>query len=432
MITFAQAQDNLHTLCAAWRDQQMIQPESISLASSPGRYLSEDVSAMLDLPVADVSAMDGYAIATLPPTDLSNEEAQDVSAVNGPCYVVRGESRAGQPYSGSPLENGECVRIFTGAVVPESADTVVIQENVDREAETIRIVEQTAFGANIRRRGEEIALGATIAKTGQRVTPNMIPLLASQGIPHVSVRPRLRVAFFATGDELKRPGDVLGEGDIYESNLASIQAVLENYPLDLINLGVIDDTPQATTDALQRAANGADIVISSGGVSVGDYDYVRDCVAAMGQVTDYKVAMKPGKPVCFGRLDQDSGGQALFFGLPGNAVSSFVVLTELYLPAITYLMSGDKEGTHGYVRAILTEDLNRRPGRLEFQRGVLQSALDGKHRPVWQVRALGSQDSHRVMGLALANCTIQIPAEVGHLPAGSDVVVSVFPWSEIR
>ena len=317
-------------------------------------------------------------------------------------------------------------------MVPESADTVVIQENVERDDASVRMLHGTSRGANIRRRGEEIAAESVIATAGQLITPNMIPLLASQGIAEVKVRAKLRVAFFATGDELKAAGDTLGEGDIYESNLASIAAVLRHYPIDLINLGVVEDTPEAIKACLAEASNNADVVISSGGVSVGDYDYVRQCVDAMGVVSDYKVAMKPGKPVCFGHIDSVENGKALFFGLPGNAVSSFVVLTELYLPVLKYLLNRERVIPNTQLEAILETDLSRRGGRLEFQRGVLSQDEGTTGRPLLRVSAMGSQDSHRVLGLARANCTIKIAADVEHISAGSKVTVSVFPWTDLQ
>ena len=171
-------------------------------------------------------------------------------------------------------------------------------------------------------------------------------------------------------------------------------------------------------------------MISSGGVSVGDYDYVRQCVEAMGAVTDYKVAMKPGKPVCFGHINRAETGQALFLGLPGNAVSSFVVLTELYLPALRYLMNRSHVTPNLQVTATLMNALKRRAGRLEYQRGILTKEFSESGMPIWRVVAFGGQDSHRVLGLSRANCTIQIPPEVSEISAGTEVTVSVFPWFE--
>ena len=422
MISFAQAQDNLRQLCQKWLAAHSEVSEPRALSESLGRYLTEDVIAALELPRSDVSAMDGYAVCS---------QDRD-GALMSQVFTLKGESRAGEPYSGDSLVPGECVRIFTGAVVPASADTVVIQENVEHENVSVRMLHDTALFANIRRRGEEIAAVSVIATAGQLITPNMIPLLASQGISEVKIRAKLRVAFFATGDELKAAGDALGEGDIYESNLASIAAVLRHYPIDLINLGVVEDTPEAITACLARASKNADVVISSGGVSVGDYDYVRQCVDAMGVVSDYKVAIKPGKPVCFGHIDGAENGKVLFFGLPGNAVSSFVVLTELYLPVMKYLLNRERIIPNTQLEAVLETDVNRRGGRLEFQRGVLSQVEDATGLATLRVSAMGSQDSHRVLGLARANCTIKIAADVEHISAGSKVTVSVFPWTDLQ
>lgn len=421
MISFLQAQENLKALFASWLAEQTLQTERVNLQQALGRYLAGPVFASLDLPRDNVSAMDGYALSPVKPDGVSEEED----------YILIGESRAGQPYAGSALKAGECIRIFTGAVVPNSANTIVIQEDVSVSSDkAIVINEAVRIGANIRRQGEEISAGVEIASAGQQMTPNMIPLLASQGVGEVDVVRTLRVAFLATGDELKAPGETLNTGDIYESNLASIQAVLGAYRLELLNLGVVEDSPEAISACLARAADTADVVISSGGVSVGDYDFVRQCVESTGAVTDYKVAMKPGKPVCFGHINRPDEGRALFLGLPGNAVSSFVVLTELYLPALRFLMNGRTVVPNQQITATLNGDIKRRAGRLEFQRGVLSRELNQSGMSVWRVSAFGGQDSHRVLGLARANCTIQVPAEVAEISAGTDVTVSVFPWFE--
>lgn len=420
MISFAQAQENLERLCRLWLASNPEVSESLRLGEALGRYLMVDVVAALELPRSDVSAMDGYAVCS---SDAGGAKSSQT-------FTLKGESRAGEPFEGGALALGECIRIFTGAVVPTSSDTVVIQENVERDNDLIHMRSDTPRGSNIRRRGEEIATDTVIARYGQLIRPNMIPLLASQGIARVEVRRKLRIAFFATGDELKAAGEVLDEGDIYESNLASIEAVLQQYPIERINMGVIEDTPEAIKACLMRASNEADVVISSGGVSVGDYDYVRQCVESMGVISDYKVAMKPGKPVCFGHLDRGQGSKALFFGLPGNAVSSFVVLTELYLPVIKLLLNREVVVFSTQREAVLDADLTRRGGRLEFQRGILRGDIDDAGNQVMRVAALGSQDSHRVFGLARANCTIKIAADVEHISAGSKVSVSVFPWAD--
>lgn len=421
MISFSQAQENLKTLCASWLGMQTLATERVSVHQSLGRYLVRPIFASLDLPRDNVSAMDGYALST----------SEQENVCSGEVYTLIGESRAGEPYCGAPLKTGECVRIFTGAVVPDSASTVVIQENISvATSQLVSINEGAPIGANIRLRGEEISAGEEIASAGQQITPNMVPLLASQGVAELEVTRMLRIAFLATGDELKAPGEPLDAGDIYESNLASIQAVLGSYRLNLQNLGIVEDTPEAISACLASAAETADVVISSGGVSVGDYDYVRQCVEAMGAVTDYKVAMKPGKPVCFGHINRAETGQALFLGLPGNAVSSFVVLTELYLPALRYLMNRSHVTPNLQVTATLMNALKRRAGRLEFQRGILTKEFSESGMPIWRVVAFGGQDSHRVLGLSRANCTIQIPPEVSEISAGTEVTVSVFPWFE--
>ena len=287
-----------------------------------GRYLTEDVIAALEL----LDQMFPQWTVTLFALRIGRVPLRH-------SVHAEGQSRAGEPYCGGRF-SGEC-RIFTGAVVPESADTVVIQENVSDDA-SVQMQHDTSW-RKYTSSWRGVTAESVIATAGQLITPNMIPLLASQGIAEVKVRAKLRVAFFATGDELKAAGDTLGAGDIYESNLASIAAVLRHYPLSSSTWGW-SSTPEAIKACLAEASNNADVVISSGGVSVGDYDYVRQCVDAMGVVSDYKVAMKPGKPVCFGHIDAAENGQTLFFSLR-EAVSSFVVLTELYLPVLKYLLN---------------------------------------------------------------------------------------------
>lgn len=214
MISFSEAQDSIRILCEDWLKDQPPTPERVPLIEGLGRYLTEDLVAPLDLPLNDVSAMDGYALCA---------QKNELSITVSQRYKLIGESRAGLPYAGRPLGPGECIRIFTGAVIPPSSDTVVIQENVAPiEPNLIEIQAPADVGSNIRRQGEEICKGAYLARAGEQMTPNKVPLLASQGLADVTVRRRLRVAIFATGDELKEPGQTLGAGDIFESNRLSI------------------------------------------------------------------------------------------------------------------------------------------------------------------------------------------------------------------
>ena len=306
MISFSQAQSKLKALCEAWLADGGLQSEQRLLAESIGYYLSEDIYAKQNLPVEDVSAMDGYALCFADDVEVAEEQQ---------VFAVCGESSAGKPYRGVPLKANQCLRIMTGAVVPESADTVIIQENTKKIADNkITLCNQVAKGKNIRRLGEEIRSGQKLFDQYQLISPSVVSVLASQGFAQVSTFRKLKIGFFATGDELRLAGESLAAGEIYESNLSTIDALLQGLPVERINLGVIKDSKDATQRYLTEAASKCDIVISSGGVSVGDYDFVKDCVESMGCLEIYKVALKPGKPLCFGTLGNGTANSALFLG----------------------------------------------------------------------------------------------------------------------
>ena len=420
MISFSQAQLKLRELCESWITKVGLASESRSLSSSLGFYLSEDICATQNVPRETISAMDGYALCM----------AGGAGNVKAHCeFQVCGESRAGKPYSGAPLGGNQCLRIMTGAVVPDWANTVIIQENTQKVADNkIVLLQDIAVGKNIRRCGEDIHQGQTLFKQYQPITPSIVAALASQGIGSVNTFRKLKVGFFATGDELKAAGDCLSSGDIYESNLSAIAALIGGLPIEYSNLGVINDSKADIAHCLQQAAQHFDVVISSGGVSVGDYDFVRDCVESMGKLDMYKVALKPGKPLCFGVLGNHPQASALFFGLPGNAVSSFVTLSEFFLPAIRFLVGGRESPQKLQLMASLDNAIHKSSQRLEFQRGVLCSQVSSTGDISWHVTTFSGQDSHRVYGLAQANCMVTLPEDSGPLHVGDSVVVAPFPW----
>ncbi len=420
MISFSQAQLKLKTLCESWLSDAGLTSESISLADSLGFYLSEDLYATENLPREDVSAMDGYALCL--PKGASRVEEQSE-------FLVCGESKAGQPYVGEPLKEGQCVRIMTGAMVPNGVDTVIIQENTQKIADNkIVLLKDIAKSKNIRCFGEEIRQGQKLFDRYQPITPSVISVIASQGIDTVNAFRKLKIGFFSTGDELKAAGDSLSTGDIYESNLSTIAALLDGLPVDCINLGVIKDSKEDIQQCLFQAAERFDVVISSGGVSVGDYDFVRGCVESMGKLDMYKVALKPGKPLCFGVLGDNPQTRALFFGLPGNAVSSFVTLTEFFMPAIRFLLGGRSVPQKLHLMATLDNAIHKRSGRLEFQRGILSSQVTAEGDISWHVETFSQQESHRIYGLAQANCTVILAEDSSDLQVGDRVKVAPFPW----
>ena len=420
MISFSQAQLKLKALCESWLSDVGLTSELRSLSDSLSFYLSEDVYATENLPREDVSAMDGYALCIPDGAPLVEEQTE---------FLVCGESRAGQPYIGEPLMEGQCIRIMTGAVVPDCTDRVIIQENTQQIADNkIVLLKDIAVAKNIRCSGEEIRQGQKLFEHYQPITPSAISVLASQGIGTVNTFRKLKVGFFATGDELKAAGDVLASGDIYESNLSVIASLIEGLPVEYTNLGVIKDSQKDIEQCLVQAAENFDLVISSGGVSVGDYDFVRDCVESMGKLDIYKVALKPGKPLCFGVLGNNPQTSALFFGLPGNAVSSFVTFTEFFMPAIRFLLGGRSVPQKLHLMATLDNAIQKRSGRLEFQRGILSSQINSNDDISWHVTTFSQQESHRVYGLAQANCTVILAEESSDLQAGDRVKVAPFPW----
>ncbi|MDP1717513.1 MAG: molybdopterin molybdotransferase MoeA, partial [Burkholderiales bacterium] len=281
--------------------------ECVHIRAALGRVLAQDVTSPLDVPAHDNSAMDGYAV-----------RFADLKADAKVTLKVAGTSFAGVPFQGV-VKAGECVRIMTGGVVPQGTDTIVMQEHAEAKDNEVRIGGGHRQGQHLRRAGEDLKTGQAALKRGQLLRPAEIGLIASLGIPEVMVYRRLRVAFFSTGDELRSVGTMLAEGQIYDSNRYTIHGMLERLGCEVIDMGVVRDDPKLLEQAFGEAAAIADVVITSGGVSVGEADFVKDLLNKMGEVVFWKIAMKPGRPLAYGRI-----GHAHFFGLPGNPVSVMV------------------------------------------------------------------------------------------------------------
>jgi len=375
--------------------------ETLGIAETLDRVLAQPVAARIDVPPARNSAMDGYGL-------------RSADGHAGNVLRVVGVSAAGHPWDG-PVGPGECVRILTGAVVPDDVDAVVVQERVRVDEGRVTLEAGVSPGANIRGRGEDTRAGTVILEPGRRLTAADIGLLASQGIGEVAVLRRPRVAFFTTGDELVPIGQPLGPGQIHDSNRYTLAALLQRYPVEFVDLGVIADTEDAVRSALTQAGASADLILTTGGVSVGDADYVSRLLQQEGQVGFWKVAMKPGRPLAFGRF-----GSALFLGLPGNPVSAMATFSLFVRPALLRL-SGTDATPPWTLRARLQEDLRKRPGRADFQRGILEQR-DGE----WVVRSTGGQGSHQLRSMSLANAYIRLPAESSGASAGEEVEVIPF------
>ena len=378
--------------------------ERVHIRQALGRTLAADVVSPIDVPGHDNSAMDGWAVRF---TDL---------APGAPTTLARiGESFAGRPCAAT-VGRGQAVRIFTGGVMPQGADTVVMQERAEERVGSVVVAPGavTKAGQNRRFAGEDVKAGDVVFHRGQAMKPAEIGMLASLGVNEVAVYRRLVVAFFSTGDELVSIGTPLAAGQIYDSNRYTFGAMLSRLGCESIDMGVVPDVPDALERAFREAAECADVVITSGGVSVGEADYVKQLLERMGEVVFWKIAMKPGRPLAYGRI-----GGAHFFGLPGNPVSVMVTFYQFVREALLTLQGRTNVEPVPTFKAALGAPIRKAPGRTEFQRGILARAADGS----WTVRTTGDQGSGILSSMSQANCFIVLPTEAGNLDAGSPVDV---------
>ena len=380
--------------------------ESVHIRAALDRVLAADVESPLDVPGHDNSAMDGWAVRF---ADLDPASETNLRRI--------GESFAGKPFPGE-LGAGETVRIFTGAVMPRGADTVVMQERARQTSEGVAIVPGavTKAGQNRRFAGEDLKRGAVVFRKGQPVRPAELGMLASLGVGEVSVYRRLRVAFFSTGDELRGLGEPLSAGEIYDSNRYTLYGMLTRLGCEIVDMGVVPDVPNRLEQAFSSAAEAADVVITSGGVSVGEADFVKTLLDKLGEVLFWKIAMKPGRPLAYGRI-----GKAHFFGLPGNPVSVMVTFYEFVRDALLVLAGRSDVAPVPTFKATLAVPIRKLPGRTEFQRAVLTPEGAG----AWQVRTTGDQGSGILSSMSRANCFIVLPAETGNVDAGAQVDVQL-------
>ena len=379
--------------------------EYVATRDALDRVLYAPVTSSVDVPAHSNSAMDGYALA-----------GAGLPADGERAFRVIGTAFAGHPFAGA-VGAGECVRIMTGAPVPQGADTVVMQERVRREGDDAHIGSGHRPGDNVRVAGEDLKAGAVALEPGVLLRPAHLGLIASLGIGEVQVRRRPRVAFFSTGDELASIGEPLGPGQIYDSNRYTLFGMLTRLGVEVIDLGVVRDTREDLEQAFHLAAAQADAIITSGGVSVGEADFVTETLDRIGEVGFWTVAIKPGRPIAFGRVQG-----ALFFGLPGNPVSVMVTFYQLVQPALRILSGVAAPEPPALVSAVLESRLKKKPGRREFQRGVLWVAEDGSYR----VETAGRQGSGILRSMATANCFIVLAEECGDIAAGATVMVQPF------
>ncbi|MGQ3903418.1 molybdopterin molybdotransferase MoeA [Mixta calida] len=376
--------------------------ERLSIYTAAGRITATPVVSPLNVPPFDNSAMDGYAVR--------------LSDLNGDALPVAGKAFAGAPFNGD-WPAGSCIRIMTGAPVPAGAEAVVMQEETVPEGDRVRFTAGVKAGQNIRRAGEDIRQGDSVLAAGVRLGAAELPLIASLGIGEVEVLRRLRVAIFSTGDELQPVGEPLAAGQIYDTNRFTVRLMLDALGCEVIDLGIIRDDPDALRAAFVRADKEADLVISSGGVSVGEADYTKAMLDELGEITFWKLAIKPGKPFAFGRLSK-----SWFCGLPGNPVSAAVTFYQLVQPLLAKLSGLQGSALPPRQRARAVTRLKKSPGRLDFQRGVVSRGEDGE----LQVASTGHQGSHVFSSFSQANCFIVLERDRGSVEPGEWVEIEPF------
>ncbi|WP_318520586.1 molybdopterin molybdotransferase MoeA [Photobacterium leiognathi] len=376
---------------------------TVALADAMGLVLAQDILSPINVPPFANSAMDGYAL-----------RAEDLTSTD--TLVLAGKSFAGIPFEGE-CQTGQCIRIMTGAEMPAGTDTVIMQEETAVDGDNITFNIRPKANDNVRPIGDDVSLGETVLVTGTRLTAREMPLLASLGIAQVEAFHRPKVAFFSTGDELRPVGETLEAGQIYDSNRYGIRALLEKFGCEVLDLGIIPDCPEKLRDAFLKGSTEADVLITSGGVSVGEADYTKDILDQEGQIGFWKIAMKPGKPFAFGKINN-----AWFCGLPGNPVSAMLTLYQLVQPMLAKLAGNSQYQPPVRVKAKATTLFKKRPGRTDFQRGIYSINSEGQ----FEVATTGNQGSGAFSSMHLANCFVVLEQERGRVQAGEDVTIEIF------
>ncbi len=384
---------------------QAAPPEVVAVTAALGRVLAEDVRAVFDVPPTANSAVDGYAV-----------RSADIPSSGRRGLTVVGDLPAGAVYDGM-IGPGEALRIMTGAPMPAGADTVYPQELVERSGGSVSVPAGPA-GVNVRHRGEDVRVGAVVLDEGTVLRPQELGVAASLGLPQLLVRQKPRVAILSTGDEVAEPGELRKPGQIFDSNRFSLYGLVEAAGGQPTDHGIVPDLYDVLHARLRAAASTADIVLTSGGVSVGDYDLVKAVLQDAGGIDFWQVAMQPGRPLAVGRI-----GAAHFFGLPGNPVASMLTFHLFVRPAL-WKLAGRRELFPPRFHAVTAEPLSKKAGRREFKRGVL-SYSGGR----WEVRTTGPQGSGILTSMTLANCFIVIEEGRGDVASGETVLVEPFGLS---
>lgn len=379
--------------------------EWLAIDDAVGRITAHAVEAPIDLPPFDASAMDGYAV------DATGHEHTGEKR-----FAVIDESLAGRPATTALSARGQAVRVFTGAVMPEGANAVVLQEDADRCVDAIVTEAPIRRAQHVRHRGHDVHRGAQLCRPGTRLSHFHLTWFAACGIEEVAVSRRIRVSVFSTGDELAERGTPLKRGQIYDSNRFAITSLLREKAVETVDLGCLPDDADAIVRALDAASRNTDLILTSGGVSVGDADFVKEAVHRIGSIEFWKIALKPGKPLAIGTI-----GNALFFGLPGNPVSTVVTYLLFVAPTIDRL-GGRTPPPPLALTAVVDGRVAHTPGRREYLRGTLRS-VDGR----LVVTPAGDQGSNRLATLADANCLVVVDEERQNLAPGERVEVVLLP-----
>jgi molybdopterin molybdotransferase len=379
--------------------------QTLALGQCDRRVLAQDVISRMAVPEHNNSAMDGFAF--------------DGAAIAGQATLTLrlvGTALAGKVWAGS-VNGGECLKVMTGAILPEGLDTVVPHEMTTTQGEWITLpADRLRAGDNRRMRGEDLQLGGIALSKGELLTPAALGLAASLGLETLSVVRRLRVAYLSTGDEVQSPGEPLREGAVYDSNRFTVTTLLARLGCEVLELGIVRDDPVALEAAFRAAAAQADVIISSGGVSVGEADFTKGMMAKLGDVAFWRIAMRPGRPFAVGRIDD-----TVLFGLPGNPVAVMVTFLSLVRPALLQMM-GSKATAPPLLKAHSTEPMRKKSGRTEFQRGIVSTGVDGR----LQVRTTGNQGSGVLSSMVQANGLIVLHHDQGNVAMGDLVDVMMF------
>ena len=389
------------------RIKDAIQPvagsEKVVLKNALGRVLSESVLSPINIPHDRNAAMDGYAFSS-----------QDINPDRPFTLSLAGTSWAGQPFKGH-LQRGQCIRIFTGAVLPAQADSVVMQERVQSNGQTVLFPANSPSRQNIREVGEDVKQGNLLCAYSKKLNAIDLGLLASAGIYELTVKRTVKIAFFSTGDELTALGQPLESGKIYDSNRYILSGLLNDASYSVTDMGVISDNKRLLEDSFIKAAKNHDVIITTGGASVGEADYVKEILDRCGEVNFWKIAIKPGKPLAFGKI-----GSCCFFGLPGNPVAVLVTFQQIVAPALKRL-SGVPDSKPLQLIATCTSALKKAPGRQEYQRGILTQDQNG----AFYVASSGMQGSNILSSFSRANCYIVLSPECKGVQAGDKVRVEL-------